>query len=65
MTKAVIDLLGEDVLMHQSDYPHGEANFLDTAQLVTDWPIWKELGSEALRKHIGDNAGKYLRLVSF
>ena len=27
MTKAVIDLLGEEALMHQSDYPHGEAYF--------------------------------------
>jgi predicted TIM-barrel fold metal-dependent hydrolase len=27
MTKAVIDILGPDVLMHQSDYPHGEAHF--------------------------------------
>jgi hypothetical protein len=25
MTKAVIDILGPDVLMHQSDYPHGVA----------------------------------------
>jgi hypothetical protein len=25
MTKAVIDILGPGVLMHQSDYPHGEA----------------------------------------
>jgi hypothetical protein len=35
-TKAVIDILGPDVLMHQSDYPHGEAHFPDTAQMVLD-----------------------------
>ena len=28
MTKACIDILGDGVLMHQSDYPHGEAYFL-------------------------------------
>ena len=31
MTKACIDILGDGVLMHQSDYPHGEAYFPDTA----------------------------------
>jgi len=63
MTKACIDILGEDVLMHQSDYPHGECEFPDTAQRVMDWPIWKELGSGALRKHMGGNAERLLRLI--
>src|SRR5713101_1954137 len=31
--------------MHQSDYPHGEAYFPDTAAMVLDWPFWKDLGS--------------------
>ncbi len=47
MTKAVIDLLGESALMHQSDYPHGEAYFPDTAAMVLDWPFWKDLGRTA------------------
>jgi hypothetical protein len=34
--------------MHQSDYPHGEAHFPDTAQMVLDWPIWKDLGRDVL-----------------
>jgi len=49
MTKAVIDILGPGVLMHQSDYPHGEAHFPDTAQIVLDWPIWRDLGGLRLR----------------
>jgi len=39
MTKACIDILGDGVLMHQSDYPHGEAYFPDTAGMVIHWPI--------------------------
>ena len=63
MTKACIDILGPDVLMHQSDYPHGECSFPDTAQQVIDWPIWKDLGRDALAKHMGGNAARFLRLI--
>ena len=62
MTKACIDLLGTEALMHHSDYPHGEAHFPDTAEMVIDWPFWKELGTEALQKHMAGNAEKLLRL---
>ena len=63
MTKACIDLLGTEALMHQSDYPHGEAHFPDTAEMVIDWPFWNELGTEALQKHMAGNAEKLLRLL--
>ncbi len=63
MTKACIDILGEDWLMHQSDYPHGESYFPDTAQMIIDWPIWEEFGEAALRKHMGGNAEKFLRII--
>ena len=63
MTKACIDILGDGVLMHQSDYPHGEAYFPDTAEMVIDWPIWQELGTETLQKHMAGNAEKFLRLI--
>ena len=62
MTKAVIDILGPGVLMHQSDYPHGEAHFPDTAQMVVDWPIWNDFGHEALQQHMAGNAEKFLRM---
>ena len=62
MTKAVIDILGPGALMQQSDYPHGEAHFPDTAQMVLDWPIWKHLGREALRQHMAGNAERFLRM---
>ena len=63
MTKACIDLLGTEALMHQSDYPHGEAHFPDTAEMVIDWPFWNDLGTEALQKHMAGNAEKLLRLL--
>jgi predicted TIM-barrel fold metal-dependent hydrolase len=63
LTKSCIEILGEDVLMHQSDYPHGEANFPDTADIVMNWPIWKDFGPHALKKHMSGNAEKYMRLI--
>ena len=63
MTKAVIGLLGESALMHQSDYPHGEAYFPDTAGMVLDWPFWKDLGRTALERYMAGNAEAYLRLI--
>jgi len=63
MTKACIDILGTNALMHQSDYPHNEAHFPDTAQMVIDWPFWKEMGGDALEKHMSGNAEQFLRLV--
>ena len=63
MTKACIDLLGTGCLMHQSDYPHNEAHFPDTAGIVIDWPFWQDLGTEALQAHMSGNAEKFLRLI--
>lgn len=63
MTKAVIELLGEDVLMHQSDYPHGESHFPETVQMVMDWPIWSGFSAETKRKYMSGNAESYLRLI--
>lgn len=63
MTKACIGLLGTECLMHQSDYPHGEAHFPDTPEMVIDCPICQELGTDALEKHMSWNAEKFLRLV--
>jgi predicted TIM-barrel fold metal-dependent hydrolase len=62
MTKACIEILGEDCLMHQSDYPHGESWFPETAKEVIEWPIWSELSNDALKKYMHDNAAKFLRL---
>ena len=60
MTKACIDILGDGCLMHQSDYPHPEAHFPDTAQMVMDWPIWQGLGEQTLRNYMASNAEKFM-----
>jgi len=62
MSKATIEILGEDCLVHQSDYPHGQAWFPETAKEVMEWDFWPEMGKDALKKHMYDNAAKFLRL---
>ena len=63
MTKACVEILGENCLMHQSDYPHGQCWFPETSQMAMDWPFWGQFGPDALRKHMYDNAADFLRLV--
>ncbi len=52
LTSAVIDLVGEDVLMYASDYPHGESHFPETVKLALAW----KMGEERRRKLMWDNA---------
>ncbi|HWM18582.1 MAG TPA: amidohydrolase family protein [Ilumatobacteraceae bacterium] len=60
MTKAIIDVCGEDVLMFQSDYPHGQCMFPNTPDVILGWePV---IGEQAMRKIMWDNAARYLRL---
>ena len=39
LTNAVIDLIGDRVLMFASDYPHGESHFPESVSLVLDWEM--------------------------
>jgi predicted TIM-barrel fold metal-dependent hydrolase len=60
MAKAIIDVCGEDVLMFQSDYPHGQCMFPTTPDAILEWePV---LGEQAMRKLMWDNAARYLRM---
>ncbi len=52
MTNAVMDLLGDDVLMYASDYPHGESWFPVSVETVLGW----EMTEERKRKLFWDNA---------
>ena len=52
LTNAVIDLVGEDVLMYASDYPHGESHFPKSVQKVLDW----DMPERRKRKLFWDNA---------
>ena len=54
LTKAVIDLIGEDILMFASDYPHRESWFPKAVETVMAW----DLPERAKRKLFWDNAVK-------
>ncbi|MBV9898811.1 MAG: hypothetical protein JO020_32045, partial [Chloroflexi bacterium] len=62
MTKAVVDILGDGVLMYQSDYPHPESLFPVAVDTVLEWK--SVLGEPATRKLMGENAMRFLRLAS-
>jgi predicted TIM-barrel fold metal-dependent hydrolase len=62
MTKAVVDILGDHVLMYESDFPHPECQFPHSVDKVLEWePV---LGEPAMRKLMAGNAERFLRLVS-
>ena len=63
MTKACVEILGTNTLMHQSDYPHGQCYYPETAKMVMEWDFWPQFGPDALRKHMYDNAADFLRLI--
>ena len=55
MTQMVTDLLGDDILMYASDYPHGESWFPESTTTVLDW---KNLGEETFQKLLWGNAAR-------
>jgi len=57
LTKSVIDLIGDHVLMYASDYPHGESWFPKSVDTVLEW----DLDPEVKRKLFWDNAVRYYR----
>jgi len=54
LTNAVVDLIGEHVLMYASDYPHGESHFPESVSLVLDW----EMDTERKSRLLWDNAAR-------
>ncbi|TMG78557.1 MAG: hypothetical protein E6H77_06135 [Betaproteobacteria bacterium] len=52
LTNAVIDLVGEDVLMYASDYPHGESHFPKSVEKVLAW----DMPERRKKKLFWDNA---------
>src|SRR6267378_4175170 len=60
LTKAVIQLLGEDILMYASDYPHGESWFPKSVDTVLAWDLPERLK----RKLFWDNALRFYRRFS-
>ncbi len=52
LTNAVADLVGDNVLMYASDYPHGESHFPETVKLALSW----EMNEGRRRKLMWENA---------
>jgi uncharacterized protein len=55
ITNTVADLVGDDVLMYASDYPHGESHFPESAGIVAAW----EMVEGRKRKLLWDNAVRF------
>ena len=62
MTKAVVDLLGDRVLMFLSDYPHPETLFPETIDTVIGWRTM--LGEQATRRLMSEDAARFFRLIT-
>lgn len=62
MTKAAIDVVGEHVFLYQSDYPHPDSLFPDTADAFLAWE--DTLGPSLMRKVMSENAAGFFRLAS-
>jgi predicted TIM-barrel fold metal-dependent hydrolase len=60
ITRSVIDLLGPNILMFGSDYPHGESWFPVAVETVLGW----SLKEEDLRKLLWDNPVRFYRRYS-
>jgi len=52
VTNMVAELVGDDVLMYASDYPHAESHFPESAGTVAGW----DMAQERKRKLLWDNA---------
>ena len=61
ITMSVIDILGEDVLMYASDYPHSESWFPISVETVMGWT---RIPESAKKKLFWDNAVRYYRRYS-
>ncbi len=55
LTNSVMDLIGDEVLMYASDYPHTESHFPKSVELVLDW----DMSKERKQKLFWDNAVRF------
>lgn len=60
IAKSINALLGDGVIMYQSDYPHNGCEFPSSPDIALSWT---GIGETAMRKLMYDNAARYLRLV--
>ena len=60
MAKSINELLGDGVIMFQSDYPHNGCEYPNSPDIALQWT---GIGETAMRKLMYDNAASYLRLA--
>ena len=58
--RSIIELIGDDTVMYQSDYPHDQCMFPTSVDVVLGW---KGLGESTMRKLLSENAERYLRIL--
>lgn len=59
VARSIIEVLGDGVLMFQSDYPHDQCYFPESPDAVFDW----DLPEDSMRRLMSENAERYLRLI--
>ncbi|MYA14437.1 MAG: amidohydrolase family protein [Acidimicrobiaceae bacterium] len=60
LAASINEILGDGVLMFSSDYPHNQAEFPRSPDIVLEWE--DRLGTDAMTKLMSTNAERYLRL---
>jgi predicted TIM-barrel fold metal-dependent hydrolase len=60
LAQAIVSVLGEDLLMWQSDFPHPQCNFPSSPDAAL---AWSEFPESAKRKLLSQNAERYLGIA--
>lgn len=60
LARSIIDVLGPDVLMWQSDFPHPQCNWPNSPDEAL---AWTTIDDDAKRKLLAGNAERYLRML--
>jgi predicted TIM-barrel fold metal-dependent hydrolase len=60
--RSIIEIIGDDAIMYQSDYPHDQCKFPTSADTVLAWQA-EGLSDATMRKLMSGNAERYLRLL--
>ena len=58
MFNHVTQLLGDDILMYASDYPHSECQFPNSVDNII---AWQSLKDETTKKLLWDNAARFFK----
>lgn len=62
IARSVIEAIGDDAIMYQSDYPHDQCMFPESPDVVLGWE--SALGEKTMRKLMSENAERCFRLTS-